>query len=69
MSTVRFSGPTNSTMFTTCCGVAVCDDQANCPDCGEEVIPRSSRGRWDEAMRTQAGGTAALAKLRATYGN
>lgn len=29
---------TNSTMFTECCGSAICDDQANCPNCGRKVI-------------------------------
>lgn len=29
---------TNSTHFTECCNVAICDDQPNCPSCGEEVI-------------------------------
>ena len=39
MPTVQLSGPTNSTMFTTCCGVAICDDQAACPRCGEDIYP------------------------------
>lgn len=29
---------TNSTMFTTCCEVAICDDEKCCPKCGKEVI-------------------------------
>jgi len=29
---------TNSTMFTECCGSAICDHQKCCPHCGEEVI-------------------------------
>ena len=29
---------TNSTMFTDCCGTAICDDQKVCPKCGENVI-------------------------------
>ncbi len=28
----------NSTMFTECCRVAICDDQARCPRCKKEVI-------------------------------
>lgn len=29
---------TNSTMFTECCEVAICDDQPCCPVCGRRVI-------------------------------
>ena len=29
---------TNSTMFTGCCGVAICDGQARCPACNHLVI-------------------------------
>jgi len=29
---------TNSTMFTRCCQVAICDDQRCCPRCGQEII-------------------------------
>lgn len=28
-----FPQGTNSTMFTNCCEVAICDDQSNCPRC------------------------------------
>ena len=49
---------TNSTMFTTCCGVAICNDQMNCPRCGEEVSGADAgsaheRGmiRWSIATR------------------
>lgn len=49
MPTVRFSGPNNSTLFTTCCGSAVIDER-NCPSCGLVISPRSHRARWDAAM-------------------
>lgn len=49
MARVRFDNGTNSTLFTTCCGVAICNDQEHCPSCGEEV-PYSSKERWDMAM-------------------
>lgn len=49
MSTVYHCSPYNSTFFTTCCSVAICDDQANCPKCNQEVTPRSHRGRWEVA--------------------
>ena len=29
---------TNSTMFTECCGCAICDDEKDCPSCGREVV-------------------------------
>jgi len=29
---------TNSTFFTECCGVAICDDERCCPKCGREII-------------------------------
>jgi len=28
---------TNSTFFTECCGVAICDDERCCPKCGKEI--------------------------------
>jgi hypothetical protein len=39
MNRVFLCSPTNSTIFTLCCEVAICDDQAKCPCCGEEVYP------------------------------
>jgi hypothetical protein len=49
---------TNSTMFTTCCSVAICDDQRRCPSCDREVVgadednhDRRRRIRWDNATR------------------
>jgi hypothetical protein len=47
---VRLDSYTNSTLFTTCCGVAICNDQDRCPACGEEV-PYSSQERWEMGMR------------------
>ena len=29
---------TNSTMFTDCCGSAICDDECGCRSCGREVV-------------------------------
>jgi hypothetical protein len=37
----------NSTYFTRCCEVAICDDQTKCPGCGQEVIP--AKDRWQDA--------------------
>jgi len=49
---------TNSTMFTECCGVAICDDEARCPHCKREIIGFDAdtcheRGeiRWRHATR------------------
>ena len=28
----------NSTFFTECCRVAICDDEANCPSCKRKII-------------------------------
>ena len=53
MPTVFLCSPTNSTMFTTCCEVAICDDQANCPRCNAEITPRSREGRWEAAYGPQ----------------
>jgi hypothetical protein len=39
MKSVYLSSSTNSTMFTRCCNVAICDDQAFCPGCKSEVHP------------------------------
>lgn len=33
---------TNSTHFTECCEVAICDDQLRCPGCDRNVVG------WDE---------------------
>lgn len=51
MPTVFHSGPNNSTFFTTCCRVAINDDQKVCPRCKEKVLPESVRGRWLAAYR------------------
>ena len=40
---------TNSTMFTACCDVAICDDQPNCPVCGRKVIG------WDAETNHERG--------------
>ncbi len=49
---------TNSTMFTTCCEVAICNDQLRCPHCSRNVIGHDAetdhargRIRWRNATR------------------
>lgn len=44
--TVFLCSPTNSTTFTTCCHVAICDDQALCPHCKREIDPPPSNNRF-----------------------
>ncbi len=39
MSGVFLSSATNSTMFTQCCSVAICNDESKCPSCREDVYP------------------------------
>ncbi len=49
MAQVFFCSHTNSTLFTTCCSVAITDGESCCPHCGEEVS-YSPRERWNMAM-------------------
>ena len=49
---------TNSTMFTECCGCAICDRELSCPVCGAHVIGwdcksdgERSNVRWRNATR------------------
>jgi len=39
MPTVFLCSSTNSTMFTTCCECAICNDQQYCPRCKQEITP------------------------------
>lgn len=48
----------NSTMFTKCCGCAICDDERLCPQCKQEVIGADvnnsfvrGRIRWHDATK------------------
>lgn len=50
MASVYYSSKTNSTLFTTCCRVAIQEDEERCPCCKEVVTPEGSRARHDEAM-------------------
>lgn len=49
MATVFLDGPNNSTLFTTCCDVAILDHQGNCPQCGQDVQPKTRTERWETA--------------------
>ena len=55
MAGVRYSSPTNSTLFSTCCNCAVCDVETACPVCGEEISPSDARSRHTGALREQMG--------------
>ena len=35
---VYLCSPINSTLFTECCDVAICDYEINCPNCERPVI-------------------------------
>ncbi len=61
MAGVRFSGPTNSTFFTNCCGCAITDEESKCPRCKKYVYPYEKgdtnysshdarRLRWNQAF-------------------
>lgn len=48
----------NSTMITSCCGVAICRDERKCPRCGNLVVGHDAKSdeerqriRWDRATR------------------
>lgn len=49
MATVFLDGPNNSTLFTTCCEVAILDHQNLCPRCRQEVVPEGRSARWEAA--------------------
>lgn len=41
---------TNSTMFTECCEVAICDDQRQCPACKRNVIGYDAETNHERGM-------------------
>lgn len=54
---------TNSTMFTTCCNVAICNDQTHCPACirkvdGWDIESAHERGvyRWKKYYQGEKNG-------------
>jgi hypothetical protein len=49
MATVYLDSPTNSTLFTTCCNVAINDDQKACPQCRRTITPEAASSRWERA--------------------
>lgn len=66
MAGVYFCSPLNSTFFTNCCHVAICDDQINCPKCSKPVYPHEHRNdtftsnqrhmmRWSNAKANSPG--------------
>ena len=50
ISRVFYCGNTNSTLFTTCCKVAILDDELCCSRC-KKPVPYTPRQRHDMAMR------------------
>jgi hypothetical protein len=55
MPGVFYCSPTNSTFFTTCCEVAICDNQQKCPMCGKYVYP-FTEGMTQKERDQAAGG-------------
>ena len=63
MPYVEFCAPTNSTMFTTCCGCAILPRERDCPSCDKPIYPycdkdeprmtdhRVETARWNYAIR------------------
>ena len=47
---VHYSGPLNSMLFSSCCGLAVLDSQRSCPGCAREVQPQDPRERHRIAL-------------------
>lgn len=48
---VFLCSPTNSTMFTECCKVAICDNESKCPSCRDEVYPGEAATDHERNMR------------------
>lgn len=55
MPSVFYGSPTNSTFFTTCCEVAINDDQEKCPVCRKDVYP-FHEGMTDRERKEAGGG-------------
>lgn len=55
MAGVMYDNRYNSTFFTTCCHVAICDDQQKCPRCHTDVHP-FHEGMTDRERNESAGG-------------
>ena len=58
IKSVFLCSPTNSTMFTTCCECAICNDETRCPNCralvvGHDESTDHARGlkRWRIAFK------------------
>jgi hypothetical protein len=60
MPTVMLSNPTNSTMFTSCCSMALTEQQTACPSCGQRIEPTEPRYRWEAAYAADR----AISKVR-----
>ena len=41
---------TNSTLFTECCGTAICSDEKCCPGCGREAMGSSIEDHHERAV-------------------
>lgn len=52
MSSVHLCSQTNSQPFTTCCNVAICDDERQCPRCKAFVYPDHEDDDYLKIVRT-----------------
>ena len=49
---------TNSTMFTTCCGTAICDSEGECPGCGKKVYGWEAESNYERGRLRWVSATA-----------
>lgn len=50
LSSVYHSLPFNSTLFTTCCRVAISDNETKCPKCEELVVGHDEQSEHQRHM-------------------
>ena len=52
-----FPHGTNSTMFTECCGSAICEDELYCPSCKRKIIGYDADSEHERSMIRWANAT------------
>ncbi len=48
---------TNSTFFTECCEVAICDYESRCPKCNRKVVGHDAKTDHDRHLRRSRSST------------
>lgn len=56
---------TNSTFFTECCEVAICDYEANCPLCKRKIVGHDAESNHDRHRVRWKNATAHWARIKA----